>query len=483
MAPSIERLFLAVAVLAVLVAFAANVAFVVSTTPSRLLDGVEGEVLFEASRLRDRLALYVDPLRGAFDYGAVPSRYYVLYLPLWAWLLSLVPAADAPLVGRIAASASWFGLLATIVATSLESQRRAALLAALFVAGTYTLTLFATAGRPDALAVALSGLAALRSARRERIDALSGSLFALAACVKPNVIGLGAGMFAVDLWHRRARAWPGLSSAVSVVILVLGTLELTTHGACLRHLVLGTAQPLDLRLWAEQVIGRAQMMGSFVALAVGCGLAARSRRAAALLVGGLCASTAWAILCAAKIGSASNYWLEPCVGAVLVFARAPLPQFEPGWRIGGAALLSLQAMWSGVGSTRSCIEWRGLTAERRQALDLARAGLAPAAVVIADEPGLELALNGRVITTPFQMTHLVWTGRYPVGLWLEDVERSDVQGAVLMDDLLERPIGAVDVAHDRFPSELRRRLRELFELRAVRGGLYVYRRGGSATGP
>jgi hypothetical protein len=51
-----------------------------------------------------------------------------------------------------------------------------------------------------------------------------------------------------------------------------------------------------------------------------------------------------------------------------------------------------------------------------------------------------------------------------------------VQGAVLMDDLLERPLSVVDVAHDRFPLEIRRLLRERFTLRAVRGGFYVYRR-------
>ncbi|MGA2449961.1 MAG: hypothetical protein ABTD50_14880 [Polyangiaceae bacterium] len=482
-ASRLEVLLVAAAAIVVLVAFAANVGFVVSTTRDRLLDGVEGEVLFEASRLRDGLALYVDPIRGAFDYGAVPSRYYVLYLPVWAWLLSLVPAHDAPLASRIAAAGLWFGLLGILVATSHKGRRLPALFAALFLGGTYTLTLFAAAGRPDALAVALAGLAALRTSRRARIDAVAGALFALAVCVKPNVVGLGAGMFAVDLWERRARAWPGLCGALSVVGAVVGALGLATHGACLRHLVLGTAQPLDLRLWGEQVLGRAQMMGSFVALALACGLKARSSRASRLLVGGLGSSTGWAVVCAAKIGSASNYWLEPCVGALLVFAHVPLPRVESRWRIAGAALLLVQVLWSGVASTRSCLEWRRLTAERRRALELARAGLVPMAVVIADEPGLEVALNGRLITTPFQMTHLVASGRFPVRLWLDDVSRSDVQGVVLMDDLLERPISAVDFAHDRFPPELRRRLRELYMLQAVHGGFYVYRRRDAPSRP
>ena len=94
----IDRIAWGVAAAAVAVAVVAVLAFAVVTIASRPLEYVEGEVLFDASRLRDHLRLYIDPLRGAFDYGPLPSRYYVAYTPLWAWLLSHVPAGAAAVV-------------------------------------------------------------------------------------------------------------------------------------------------------------------------------------------------------------------------------------------------------------------------------------------------------------------------------------------------------------------------------------------------
>jgi len=56
------------------------------------------------------------------------------------------------------------------------------------------------------------------------------------------------------------------------------------------------------------------------------------------------------------------------------------------------------------------------------------------------------------------------------------VSRPEIQRALLSDDLLERPLDQVDVAHDRFPPAIRQRLRELFRLKAVEGGYYIYER-------
>src|SRR5579884_3638140 len=69
----------------------------VLTLSVRLTIPGETEVLFEASRIRAGLPLYVDPVVGAFDYGAVPARYFVVYPPLWSWGVSHVPAGRAAL--------------------------------------------------------------------------------------------------------------------------------------------------------------------------------------------------------------------------------------------------------------------------------------------------------------------------------------------------------------------------------------------------
>jgi hypothetical protein len=470
-----RRLCAKAALFVVACALAANLAFAVLTL-GRTLDGVEGEVLFEASRLRQNLALYVDPLRGAFDYGPVPSRYYVLYLPLWAKLLSFVPATAATTVARVAALLLWFGLLAALPFSSKRELFRSSAWAAAFVGGTYTLTLFAAAGRPDALAVALAGAATLRSVKRERVDALSSVLFALAVCVKPNVMGLAVGCCATDLWFRRGRALVDWLAGAVVLAAVLGALHFATEGAWLTHLLRSTAQPFSADQWWNQALGRAQMMGAFVAVAIIAGWFARQERRVAFALGAAIASLGFALVWAAKIGSASNYWLEPCVAAILVYGQAPLAPLASRLGRAAAPLLLLQSLWSDVASLRSCTEWRGRVAERRRALELAREGLDPSAIVIADEPGLEVELDGRLIATPFQMTHLVRRGLYPASMWMADVRRDEIRGAVMRDDLLERPPDAVDIAHDRFPPELRVQLRELFALRAVRGEFYIYRR-------
>src|SRR5271170_3231508 len=94
-------------------AVALGVALVVAfgTLTYRPLDVVEGEILFETQRLRAHLPLYVDPVLGARDYGSVPSHYYVLYTPLWPWILSTLPGPWAEDVARLTSAVSWFGLL------------------------------------------------------------------------------------------------------------------------------------------------------------------------------------------------------------------------------------------------------------------------------------------------------------------------------------------------------------------------------------
>ncbi|MGH7436420.1 MAG: hypothetical protein ACRENE_12175, partial [Polyangiaceae bacterium] len=99
----------------VLVPLAATFVFAVATLASRPLDGSEGTFLFEAARIRHGLPLYVDPLSGAFDYGAVPSRFYVLYTPFWAAVVASFPEGAAPALARALSLAAWFGLLGGLV--------------------------------------------------------------------------------------------------------------------------------------------------------------------------------------------------------------------------------------------------------------------------------------------------------------------------------------------------------------------------------
>jgi hypothetical protein len=460
----LTRLLWRAALATVTVALVATLAFALGTL-DRPRNNVEGCVLFEASRIRSGLPLYIDPAAGAFDYGPVPARYYVLYPPVFSWLLSLLPAGAAAWAAHAFGVAAWFGLLGWIASRADAACRKAAWLAAAFAGGVYSLALFGASGRPDALAVLLAGVALGRSARRGRVDVVSAALFAAAPFIKPNVVSLAAGAFVVDLALRRVRALPSLAVAILVTVAFAATLQQASHGAWVSHLLLSTAQPLSLPQWTDQVSSRVQFFAAPLALAVLAGARARKDPRAAIALGGLAAGIAWAILSAAKIGSASNYWMEPWVAAIALLGLAPVPAVAPRFRLVAAAGVLLQALWSGVASVRSSYEQLALEVpDHRRAVARARevCGARPGELVMGDEVGLELAMDGRILTTPFQMTHLVRRGSFPVAAWLADVRRPEVVGAVMEDDLLERPLGEINVEHDRLPPQLRSALKERF---------------------
>jgi len=482
----------------VLAALVATCAWAVVTLRVRPLDGVEGEVLFEADRLRARLPLYTSPVIGAYDYGPVPARYLVLYPPLWPRLLALVPRAHAAVVARAVSGAAFLALLVAIVARAPKRRREGVLLVAAFVLGTWVLAFYAASGRPDALAVVLAGLAVERSARRAssrasaadpvvRLDFAVGVLFALAAWVKPNVLGMLPGAFLgalVASTARGARLGAGVRAlapaALGVLVtlaVVAGALGLASGRAWIVHLLASTGQPPSLALWKEQLASRAPFFAFPLLAALALGLRPPRDPGATIATFALASSLAWCVLCLAKIGSASNYFLEPCVAAVVVLARADLPRASPGAKLAFFTAAFVQAAWTGVASVKSSVEHVREAATRAAVLRDVRAtcGAREADVVIADEPGLELMMNGRIVATPFQATHLARRGRTNVGGWLDDVARAEVKCLVMQSDLLERPLSDVSVDHDAFGPELRRALRAKFELAEGRGGYFVYR--------
>lgn len=468
----------------------ATLAWVLATMFVRPLDGVEGDVLFEADRLRDQLVLYIDPAIGAHDYGPVPARYLVLYPPVWSAILSIVPKGASAPFARIAALASWCGLLGRIVARAPRERRRAVALGAGFVAGVWVLALFATAGRPDAFAVLLAGLALERSARgssaggEARIDVVAGALFALAAWVKPNVVGVAPGALAAAILAGGAssaprRVGPGILGAIGASAIVAGVLTIASGRAWIDHLLLSTGQPPSLSLWIDQAATRLPFFAVLFVSAGAAGLRARATDAGARVATyALGTSLAWCVLSLAKIGSASNYFLEPCVASLVVLSRADVPSLGERGRAAFAGAALVQAIWTGTASATSALRQIPLARERAAVIATVRAtcGASPNDLVVADEPGLERMMNGRIVQTPFQSTHLARRGRFPNEAWIADLAKPEVRCLVMQDDLLERPLELRSVEHDRFGPELRAALAAEFQLASERGGFFVYAR-------
>ncbi len=402
------------------------VAWAVATIASRPYFG-EGEALFEASRIRAGLPLYFDAVAGAFDYGSLPSHYYVLYTPLWPALLSPLPAGYALTIARAVTTAAWLGTLGLFVAMAPRGERRPAALLAAYFAGTYNLAIFATSARHDMLGVALAGLGLARSMRRGRVDALAGALFALGAWVKPSVLGMAAGALLAQLVMSPQALAAGLSGALAVSGACALALTRASHGTWFDHLVRSTAQPLTLGNWLAAIQKDLVWFGLPVALAAGVGL--RTRRSdARLALGALCVSTAWALFLAAKTGRGTNYWLEPCVAAVATLAAASWPAPTSAlWPVAAGVAL-FQSVWVGVASNRSVFDALDRSRAHRRIMDTARAVCLPrGGLVLSNDTGDELDLDGRILTPAYQFSHLVRAGKVPVDVLLTEVEHPDAR--------------------------------------------------------
>lgn len=450
----------------------AALAWALVTIGARPLDGVEGDVLFEADRLRAGYPLFVDPRVGAHEYGAVAARYHVLYPPLWAAALSLAPMGAAHLVARGVALSAWVLSLAWIVRRAPEERRGPVALAVAFALGSFHLTMYAAAGRPDGLAAALAVTALTRAAGRGRADAIDGAVLALAAFVKPNVVGIGAGL-ALAAVASGARGGAPFLGGLALGGLALGaTLQIASSGAWLSHLFASTAQRPSLSLWSSQVLDRAPFFGAPLALALWLGARSRAVPGVRLAWAALASSTAWALFSFAKTGSAANYLLEPAGAAIVLLAHVPRERL-PSLGRGAMAAAVLQIAWTGVATARSVAERVPMAFAQRAALARVRDACA-GALTLADEPGLERTLNGRIVATPFQTTHLVRRGAFPVSRWLEDVRAPEIRCLVMQSDLLERAPEVDSPAHDRFGPELRAALRERFALAWTDAGLWFY---------
>jgi hypothetical protein len=448
-------------------ALLATLWFVFATLPVRVPYWGEAEVLFEASRLRSHLPLWVDPLVGAHEYGEPPSRYYVTYPPVWTWFVSFVPERVATIFARLASTTAWLGTLAGLAWTGGRGSRREAALAAAFVAGIWVLANFATIGRPDSIACALAAFAVARAMRRGRLDLVSVALFVLVPWVKPTIIGLPAGAIAGACLIDRKN---GMRMFGASVLLAAGS-ALVAHvasgGAIFAHVVRSNAQPFTLTAWLEQVPTRLPFFAPLFAWAAWVGWRDRASPGTRVGLAALGGAVVWTLFALAKTGSSSNYWMEPAIAAVALIAHAPAGPVRVGGNNLVHALVALASVaWADVASVRGALEHAArMRADASLVASVrARAGVGARGVIAADEAGIELVTNGRILTPTYQMVHLVRRGTYPAAPWIED---------------LTSPQTRVFVEHTgqlRLAPELQRALEQHYEVGFEERGLRIWTR-------
>ncbi|MBX3224308.1 MAG: hypothetical protein KF795_27585 [Labilithrix sp.] len=482
-----------VGILAVLSALA-TLAFVAHAFVASPQNPVAAEIGFEALRVARGLPLYVDPWRGAWEDGAPPSRYYVLYTPLFPWIVGKLAALLAPaggpslgsvrVIGRVIAVVAWLVVFVAPVAGAPKEKRRVTAIAAMLGAGVFFLSRHAASMSPDALATALVCLGVVRAARRDRIDPVSAVLLIAAPLIKPSCLGGVAGAAIVHLalrrpgWLRSTVAAAGAGAALALVC------HVASDGNWLSNLSRSTGQPLTLTRWVEELGGRVMVLG--VPHVVVAYLAWR-RRVSWLVAGPLLGSIAWTSFMMAKHGSGSHYWLEPTGLALVALSRMPA-----GASLGGAprepAWLARALPWASVafGVLVASVSWPRYVAEpaRYRHRDEVASALdrhcvrAPGEFVVSSDFDLELSLNGRISVPSWQSAFLARSGRFPVDEWRADLARPEVRWVALALDPRAPPGTSNDETVERSPFHdvLRETLFEHYEFDANVGGMFVFRR-------
>jgi len=448
-------------------ALLATLGFVVATLPVRIPYWGEAEVLFEAARLRAHLPLYVDPLIGAFEHGEPPSRFYVTYPPLWTGIVALVPTAAAMIFARVACTLAWFGALAGLAWTARPESRREASVAAAFVGGIWVLANFATIGRPDAIACAIAAFALARAMRRGKLDLVCVAMLVLVPWVKPTIIGLPVGALLGGCLVDRKDGPRMFAAAVLLAIASALVAHLATGGALFEHVFRSNAQPFSLAVWRNHVSGRLPFFGPLLAWAAWIGWRARASAGARIGLTALGAAVVWTLVALAKTGSSSNYWMEPAIAAVALVSRSPAGPVRVGSdNVVHAALALAAVAWADVASVGGAVEHAARM--RADAAFVAsvrsRAALAEDAVIAADEAGIELVLNGRILTPTYQMVHLVRRGVYPAEPWIAQLTSPRTRAFVEHTGQL------------RLAPELQNALEQRYEVVVKEGAFRVWRR-------
>ena len=431
----------------------------------------EAEVLFEAARIRAHLPLYTDPLKGVFDYGPLPTRYYVLYAPLWPYLLSFVPTSAATIVARSVSTCAWLGALVGLARLRVPERRTAAAMAAAYGAGVFVIANFASSGRPDSIAVALAGVALGRSIKRGAVDVVAAALFALAAWFKPNVIGLGVGAvlassLVTPVLDAGKRALGVAAGALAVSVPLVWLLHAVSGGVWLEHLERSVGQSMMLHHWWNQLWRRALFLVP-VLFTAWIGVRERASPPPRIAFAAFASALVWSVVSIGKIGAASNYWMEPAMGAVGVFAASPIRDMRPRAKVALWTLGAFHAVWLAAASVGSVVDaFEALPA--RQALILRAkdaCALGPTSVLFSDSSGAEYEGNGRIVSPGFQIEWLIFTGRFPAALRIADIERPEARCVLVESDL----------EHAFFSPDVRAALKRKFQLIDEGAEWHLYR--------
>ena len=416
----------------------------------------EGFVQLDVQRTAAGGALYGDPAQQPWTLQ--------VYTPLYPWLVArLAPQGGSSYVpGRLVGYAA---VLGTALLVGLAGRRRTGASAWGVAAFYLTLPLFVSWGaavRPDNLAVlcATAGVIWVDRAGAARAVLWAVPLFLAAGLAKQSTV---AAPLAALVWLA-LRDWR--------LALTFGLALGAAAGLCIAALQLGSggwfwlhtfdshvAKPF---VWARTWHVAASFFAFHAPVVVfGAGLwvwvLARRRLSCATL---WLPISALAALSAGKVGSDTNYFLEPMAALALVAARElPLPLATDASRRQSvtAALAAALAVIAAAANLRLHLVNGAWIRPAEQRFAAVAAEWSPAAGdVLADDAGFLVYTGRPLVFRPFIMTQLAEAGMWDPRPLLDALENGRVTLAVIQRE----PAG---IFHSRYTPAMRRALEARYE--------------------
>lgn len=322
-----------------------------------------------------------------------------------------------------------------------------------------------TSGRPDGIALALVACGFARTLRLGKADAWATAIFTLAWWVKPNILAIGAGVVLATTLADPRSLKRNVAAALAVTLPIVCILHAWSDGSWLVHFQRSLLQSLSIHHWWAQIRPRSLFVVPIVFvgwLGVRGGITREGRLALFAFV----TAVAWTVFSLAKIGAASNYWAEPALSAVAVARVCPLPPLSVERRTALWLAGAVHAVWLAAATSLSAEYAFRTEPDRHALLERARAWCGPTSgrVLMADHPGVEQAVNDRIVSPAFQTEWLVLTGQFPEDVLVRDLERPEVACF----------IAAPDIEHGFFAPGITRTLLTKFTPAASGGGWTLY---------
>jgi hypothetical protein len=453
-------------------------------------DTTEAEILHEASRLARGLSIYQDPTRAADALGGGVIRKYALYTPAWPFILSLLPEVWRLFFARLVAIVCWFIAVPSIALLRRKSQAIRRLLPVYAATGIgighFLLARASYGGFVDPLCIALSafafrlalshsetpsiregeapataaqqkGLCATDSARARSL-AIPGLLLGLSLLLKPIALGIPMGLALHLVTKRRFRALAELCSGIAVSAGALGAAYLLLGSATWpQHMFAASANPWSSARVVDFISRYSIFLGLphlFVAL--------YTRRSCPGGSTVLACCTLVSTVLMGKLGSASNYWLEPTAVSLIAIAQhqwvvIPGSSYSTPSKVNVTkwSALAIGALLVAISSVMFFVQERKDAKQAQVRLAWLTTTLAnvPRSTVYVVDPNLSYVLKGEVGVTPWQISLLVRQGKFPM-----DRLRSDLSAAcvfVYSGPSVKVEAGATSIESSIFNHELR----------------------------